>query len=808
LKTAEDRILTWALLVVAALYCITPVYSENLFWHMRNGEDILDTGTIRTSDTLTWTAHGRVWIQQEWLAEVLFAAAWRLAGSSGLMVLKSAAVLAGLAMAFSAARRHGARASGIVIMALMWLSVTQARWFERPHIFTDVYFAACLLLLTRAGRMSLPAKLAVFIPFQVLWTNTHAGFVMGPFLLSMPLVDAIAGRRWKDLPAAAALPLAALAACGIHPNGFGSLSYLPDFLSQPLYRETIREWWSPFDPRYGTARTAVTLVVLSLLSAVLILLRGRRRISPSQVFVLAALTVSSTFAARNMELLALASIAFVAPLLPAIRWPVPAALLAAAAAVPPLLGIPREYGPPRAFGVGIDWSIYPVGLADFLEEQGIRGRVFNTNEISGYLEYRFGESLPLYMDGRCLLYPQHFYAEYLLLAQSPDTTAARTQLTILRARGIDLALFDWPSQRGSVANLLAELPDWAPVYWDSLTVAYARLDLLDSLGLRDLAFEFCDPLSPEELLERPLYEIPSRLLPEMRRASDLAGWRSLPASTACCLLWRSGRREEAMELASSRSAGPAGDGLISAMRADTAAELALPAMSTLLAWALIDRGDFEGAMREARASGDTFLGNSVAILAGAGHAPAPQGPPQWVPEGVFAGYLDGSMSQGEMLAVDACAALAAGMGCRAESLASVCLAREDVRPWAVSACARVLACAGDDGGAVAASAAALERSVNPVTLGGRAAVESAAGRYGTAAGFLGRAAGMAPSSAMIRLELAACLWRTGDMDASALQYAAAADLGAQMPPSARSRMSWATSLSTPGVDTPAGGGQF
>jgi 1-deoxy-D-xylulose-5-phosphate synthase len=35
--------------------------------------------------------------------------------------------------------------------------------------------------------------------------------------------------------------------------------------------------------------------------------------------------------------------------------------------------------------------------------------VFNTNEISGYLEYRFGEALPLYMDGRCLLYPERFF---------------------------------------------------------------------------------------------------------------------------------------------------------------------------------------------------------------------------------------------------------------------------------------------------------------------------------------------------------------------------------------------------------------
>jgi hypothetical protein len=85
LSRTEDRLLILALLAVSLLYCLTPVYSENIFWHMRNGEDILDTGTVRTVDTLTWTMSGRPWIQQEWLAEVAFAGAWRLAGPAGLI---------------------------------------------------------------------------------------------------------------------------------------------------------------------------------------------------------------------------------------------------------------------------------------------------------------------------------------------------------------------------------------------------------------------------------------------------------------------------------------------------------------------------------------------------------------------------------------------------------------------------------------------------------------------------------------------------------------------------------------------------
>ncbi len=142
-----EKLLAAGLLAVTLVWCLTPVYSENIFWHLRNGEDILDTGTVRVEDPFTWTMRGREWIQQEWLAEVAFAAGWRACGPLGLSIVKAAVVLAAVSMAVAAARRRGAAFAGIVLVAVFWLAAAQARWFERPHIFTDMFFAAYLLIL-------------------------------------------------------------------------------------------------------------------------------------------------------------------------------------------------------------------------------------------------------------------------------------------------------------------------------------------------------------------------------------------------------------------------------------------------------------------------------------------------------------------------------------------------------------------------------------------------------------------------------------------------------------------------------------
>lgn len=799
---SRERILAAGLAAVTLVWCITPVYSENIFWHLRNGEDILDTGTVRVVDPFTWTMRGREWIQQEWLAEVAFAAGWRAGGPLGLSIVKAAVVLAAVMMAAAAARRRGAGFAGIALVAVLWLAAAQARWFERPHIFTDMYFSAYLLILVKRPKPLI--ALAVFVPLQILWVNTHAGFMTGLFLLFLPALDLLWAKRIRDAAEWLSVPAAALLCSGVHPNGFRSLTYLPDFLRQPLFRESIREWWSPFDPRFGSAYLPVLLVSLVASSAILIASAARkgngRRLPVSALVMLAGLAVASSFAARNAELLALAAISTLPALLGRVPWGVPASALCAAALIPPIFGLPREFGPPREFGLGIAWEIYPVGLADFIEHHGLYGKVFNTNEISGYIEYRFGERLPLYMDGRCLLYPQSFYADYLFLARAPDSLSANVQLGMIEESGIEIALYDWPEQRGSTANLLAELPGWEPVYWDRLTVAYARRDWLAGMGAESLSTGAADPLSAEDLLSRPLYMVHAGMMPELLTACGMEGWDA-PGVVACCLAWRDGDEPLAGDLAGSLEDADLREEALAILSGEAGASGlsdTWPQLATLGVWVAASEGRFPEAASVAEESGDAVLASSILIHGGVEPSEMTGPPPPWVPDDAWRSYRAGTATPAEAAAVRASAAFAAGDAAMAVREARSPGPDDAGRPWSLSVRAMVLASAGhvEEGMALADSAAGL--SSNPFTLLAAGRIRVTAGRADEAVRLFERAAVMAPQSGDAALELASARWESGLLAASVAEYTRAASLGVALPPSGISRLGWGTVLTAGG----------
>ena len=85
----------WAILaillpVVAAL--AATLSAVDLAYHLRAGEQILGGGGIPRVDTFTFTAAGHDWVDQQWGAQAILAATYRLAGWTGLVVLRAALV--------------------------------------------------------------------------------------------------------------------------------------------------------------------------------------------------------------------------------------------------------------------------------------------------------------------------------------------------------------------------------------------------------------------------------------------------------------------------------------------------------------------------------------------------------------------------------------------------------------------------------------------------------------------------------------------------------------------------------------------
>src|ERR1041385_2196134 len=122
---ARDRGLSlprlWALVAVAAPAIIAlrePLATIDLTYHLRVGEIMLRTHHLVRTDTLTFTAGGRSWLNQQWLAQVILAAIHRAGGFPALVVACS--VLVGSVFLFVCL---ACRAAGASAKVSAWLTL-------------------------------------------------------------------------------------------------------------------------------------------------------------------------------------------------------------------------------------------------------------------------------------------------------------------------------------------------------------------------------------------------------------------------------------------------------------------------------------------------------------------------------------------------------------------------------------------------------------------------------------------------------------------------------------------------------------
>src|SRR5688572_32792285 len=79
-----------ALPVLAAL--LASLSSVDLAYHLRAGDEIIASGSIPRVDTWTFTAEGLPWVDQQWGSQIILSTVFRLAGWTGLALLRAALV--------------------------------------------------------------------------------------------------------------------------------------------------------------------------------------------------------------------------------------------------------------------------------------------------------------------------------------------------------------------------------------------------------------------------------------------------------------------------------------------------------------------------------------------------------------------------------------------------------------------------------------------------------------------------------------------------------------------------------------------
>jgi hypothetical protein len=245
-------ILLFGLLAMTAHNAVDP----DLWWHLRTGQWIMETGHVPHVDPFSFTRAGHPWVSHEWLSEVVFYQLWKHGGAAALIVFSAIVTTAGFMLLYlrclSCGGRRSWAAAATVLGALTVASGPS--WSARPQMFTFALASLLLWLLERGTDKNRPRLLFWIPPLFLLWLNLHAGFALGPALLlaygiGLITETAVGNTPWQEarpiILRVLLLLLACLALVPLNPSGAQLYRYPLDTLRSPGMRSFIVEWFSP-----------------------------------------------------------------------------------------------------------------------------------------------------------------------------------------------------------------------------------------------------------------------------------------------------------------------------------------------------------------------------------------------------------------------------------------------------------------------------------------------------------------------------------------------------------------------------------
>lgn len=470
------RLFPFALFTLLFATAIRPTIDPDLWWHLRTGEAVVDSGIPHT-DIFSFTFPNNEWVTHEWLSDVVM---WSLYQLGGLPLLQ--VVFAGLTVLIwllvyrlCAGRPYIA---GLVVAVAA--KASEVVWGARPQLFNLLLFALFIYLLERRKDGALGSWVFLAFPLAtVLWANLHSGYLLGIVVLATYLMgEWIENRRQSpsvralsppDVSRLAGATVASFLAALINPNGARLWIYPFETLGSSVQREFITEWFPP-TPDLLIFWLTVALIV----TGVFAMFRSRLAPTATELLMFAGTAVGAFLSVRNIPIFAVAA----APIL--------ARHLAAAISLDRFVDEDDAADESRlataiggaviAFGallIGFGTlqdndevveGTFPVAAVDFIEASELSGPIFNAYNFGGYLIWR---GIPVYIDGRADVYQDSGLLQYAKTAFVEEDWQAPLELY-----GIRLVLVE----RGSrLANALAESGGWELRFEDDVAVIYWRL---------------------------------------------------------------------------------------------------------------------------------------------------------------------------------------------------------------------------------------------------------------------------------------------------------------------------------------------
>ncbi|HEY9076949.1 MAG TPA: hypothetical protein VIO61_10465 [Anaerolineaceae bacterium] len=442
------------LLLVFIMAARTPLDTD-LWWHLRAGEEFLDTGRPVMVDTYSFTRQGLSWTNHSYLSQLFLAIAYRLAGFTGVGFLMVLVIVIGVFFILLQMKGHPLFKLPLLILGSLVMAPV---WSARPQVFSFLMLGITTWIMYQWKNSQ--DRRIYRLPFLfILWSNLHGGYPLGLIYLGTILAalgiqqiwmeinrkqfcenrefDLQIRTGWRKVFILVGVLIASYLLTAINPNGIRMWLVPFETVNIHALQTFLDEWSSPNFHQFFQQPFLWLLGSLFLVAAL-----GGHSWKIEDALVVVVFGWMAFIARRNFAPFSIVSL----PILSHYLWKKVDGFHAH-----PFISSIKLAGHSRAIpssisnmvnllivlillSVGVmklSWvtspgliqsllpSIAPVGAVKWLKENIPAGRVFNDYNWGGYLIWEL-RAIPVFIDGRTDLYGDTILNDYIKIIRTDE----------------------------------------------------------------------------------------------------------------------------------------------------------------------------------------------------------------------------------------------------------------------------------------------------------------------------------------------------------------------------------------------------
>ena len=453
-------------------FCAKQFAEPDIWWHLRDVSYLFHNHAFPAVDTYSLGAAGSPWLNHEWLSEIPFYLAFRAWGLQGILALYFVILLLIYTGIYYLSLQAGADCKDATVVTLLGISLGVVSIGPRTLLFGWLCMVGLLLLLDHWQRTG--KGLWLLPPLFAVWINLHGSWVFGMVVLAITTLSGliegewglVVARRWSRSQWKQLLLVigASLAALFVNPFGYRLVVYPFDFLFRQQSNAQYITEWQPVDLSTGDGKL-MYIVIFGLLAAALF---SRRRWQLRDVLLTAFALYAGLSHLRFLFFVGLIVVPILAPylqLFPPYDRELDKPLLNATIMLVVICGLGVFFPSAGQLRQQVD-EMFPRTALEFMQHEGLNGRIFNQYLWGGYMEWYSPELKP-FVDSRADIFVYNG-----TLDDHRKATTMQAPLEVFDKYRFDYLLLQ-PDR--PLTYLLQNSRDWQMVYFDKVAVLFERV---------------------------------------------------------------------------------------------------------------------------------------------------------------------------------------------------------------------------------------------------------------------------------------------------------------------------------------------